>query len=199
VKLFITFCTILILTSCRGVDEDWNVEEGDFEVPPSSRRNICAFDLSDVEEEFDFFGKWEFAGFQDINSKQFDQLTCMARYAEFALSGEDYDNVFQVTLEINDKTDQDICSESKGFYIKTFSFEYSGCVDITVEGVTFLIDSAATKYQPGPASHTLPMHEFEARFIENLQETRVYHLDNNKLYLYGMPGDQRMSFLALED
>ncbi|TVP50002.1 MAG: hypothetical protein EA341_08530 [Mongoliibacter sp.] len=198
-KSFAVFGILLVLCACGTIDEPPNNEEITEEVTPRKNRNICAFDLSDVDGDFDLFGKWEFVAFQEAESGNLDQLTCMARWAEFALAGEDYDNVFQITLDILESHGNTENKTMFDFNIRTFSYEYFGQIELTIDTLLFLIDTIATKYHPNPASSTLPAHEFEARFFENLRETKVYHLDNNKLYLYGKHGDQRMTFLALED
>lgn len=194
------FITLIFFYSCLGPQEPpANGEQVVEEIPSTNRRDFCAFDLSDVEEEFELFRKWEFVGFQDIANKKFDQLTCMARVADFALSGEDFDNVFQIMLEIKEVDGPEESGQKTGFHIRTFSFEYAGLLDIDHEGMTFLFDTAATKTHPGPAFNTLPMLEFEGRLLKNLETAKVYQLDNNKLYLYTDSESHRMVFLALGD
>lgn len=191
---------MVLFFSCVNTQDPPVIEEEIAEDPPkTNRRDFCEFDLSDVEGEFDLFRKWEFVGFQEIASKKFDQLTCMARVADFALSGEDFDNVFQIILEIKEVDGPEDGGQKTGFHIRTFSFEYAGLLDIDTEGITFLLDTAATKSHPGPAFNTLPMLEFEGRFLKNLESAKVYHLDNNKLYFFTGSESHRMVFLALGD
>jgi hypothetical protein len=189
---------LLFLCACGGIDEQPVNEEITEDIPPRKNRDICQFDLSDKDGDFDLFGKWEFVAFQEIESKKLDQLTCMARWAEFALAGEDYENIYKITLDILEPY---VDTEDKSmfdFNIRTFSFEYSGQIELSDETLLFLIDTAATKYSPSSASTTLPAHEFEAKFLKNLEAAKVYHLENNKLYFYGS-SKERMTFLALED
>lgn len=197
-KSIAVFGILLFLSACGAIDEPPYNEEITEDISPRKNRDICQFDLSDKDGDFDLFGKWEFVAFQNIQDKKLDQLTCMARWAEFALAGEDYENVYKITLDI---LEPHVNTEDKSkfdFYIRTFSFEYSGQIELSDETLSFLIDSAATKYKPSSASTTLPAHEFEAKFLKSLEAVKVYHLENNKLYFYGS-GKERMTFLALED
>lgn len=197
---YFSLLILVILTSCINRESPKLLEEEIEEQPSKPKvQHICSIDLSDKEGDFEFYRVWEFAGFQDIQTKQLDNLTCLARVADFALNGEDFDNIFKITLEFGDSVTLDYCQDLTLFQARTFSFLLTGCVEESIEGIKLHIDLENRQFFQGPASNTLPMIAFEEDFLKGLKETKVYEIENNKLYLYGTKGRHRMAFVALED
>jgi hypothetical protein len=148
---------VLIFYSC--VRDDNPIPEEVIEVPQETRtRGVCDFDLSDKEGEFSFIRTWEFAGFQNLKDKKLDHLTCLARVADFALNGEDWDNLYKVTLtftEIPSKFEG--CQSYFTFEAISFGTKYSGCYIEDEGNISFFIPENGIEDLPSPAGSTLPV------------------------------------------
>jgi hypothetical protein len=151
--------------------------------PPAqeSGRNICDFDLSEKDGEYELAGKWEFAGFQDIHSGRMDNRTCLARIADFALTGEDYDTLYQVILNLSQDGKQ--CTESVFFDAISFSYHLQGCYQVDEEIITFVIPDSGIRTIPTFAGTTFPVQGFEIRFLEGLRSAKHFQIEKNKLFL----------------
>ncbi|WP_209331818.1 hypothetical protein [Lunatimonas salinarum] len=195
----------IAVTACVSPGDPIYPEEPAIPAPPTSPsppvqgsgRNICDFDLSEKEGEYELAGKWEFAGFQDIHSGRLDNLTCLARIADFALTGEDYDNLYQVILNLSQDRKQ--CNESVYFDAISFSYHLQGCYQVGEEGITFVIPESGIRSIPSLASTTYPVLSFEIRFLEGLRSAKNFQMEKNKLFLYGEKEEERMVFVSLDE
>jgi hypothetical protein len=167
---------------------------------PPKQRHICDFDISDKEGNFELYQKWEFVGFQDIRTGEFDQITtCNARIAHFALNGEDFDNLLKITLEFKTEiSESGNCEDLPSFESRTIARIIEGCYEDDADGISLVVDSTGITEIPSNVANTLPVHHFENTFLEYLRAAKVYHIQSNKLYLYGKEGRHRMTFLALD-
>ncbi|MCL6258539.1 hypothetical protein M3O96_05530 [Aquiflexum sp. TKW24L] len=164
------------------------------------KRGVCDFDLSDKEGEFSFLRTWELAGFQNLKDGKLDHLICLARVADFALNGEDWDNLYKVTLtftEIPSKFES--CQSDFTFEAISFGKKFTGCYIENEGNISFHVPDNGIELLPNPARNTLPIVQFDYDFLEYLKEAKVYQIEKNKLYIYGKAGDYRMTFVALED
>ncbi len=164
------------------------------------RRSICDFDISDREGTFDFYSTWEFAGFQNLNTPHLDNLTCMARVANFALNGEDYDNMIKITLHFNEEIEESgFCTDLPKFEASTFSYQFYGCFEKVDEDISFIVSMEDREYIPKSESTTFPVLEFEENFLKAIKAANAYQIEKNRLYLYGDESYSRMVFVALTD
>ncbi|MCC5937148.1 MAG: hypothetical protein JJU34_07690 [Lunatimonas sp.] len=199
------FLLFIAFTACVSPADPSYPEEPVIPAPPTppsppaqeSGRNICVFDLSEKEGEFELTGKWEFVGFQDMHSGRLDNLTCLARIAEFTLTGEDYDNLFQVILNLSQDGKQ--CSESIYFDAISFSSHLQGCYQVDEEVITFVIPDSGIRTIPSFAGTTFPVQGFEIKFLEGLRSAKHFQMENNKLFLYGEKEEERMVFISLDE
>lgn len=166
-------------------------------------KDVCCFDLSDQEGVFDIYSSWEFVEFLDVTNKpaMYDNLTCLARIAVFALGGEDYENVFKVTLQFS-KEDSEFseCQNSPAFSIRTFSHKITGCYSVGKSGgLTLSIPADGKEFMQIGASTTLPVLQFEYDFLKAIESVESYELVNNKLYLTSSQISEKLLFIAIED
>ncbi|WP_158860662.1 hypothetical protein [Lunatibacter salilacus] len=191
---------LFAFSACIPAEDSTYPEEVTLPTPPpieENRRNICDFDLSEKEGEYELAGKWEFAGFQDIQTGKMDNLTCLARIADFALSGEDYDNLFKVILNLSQVGGH--CNETVSFEAISFGSHFQGCYQADGEFITFVISESDIRSIPSSASTTFPVQGFEIRFLEDLRTARNFQIAKNKLYLYGEKEEERIVFVALDE
>ncbi|EMS32842.1 hypothetical protein C943_00848 [Mariniradius saccharolyticus AK6] len=195
--IFLLFSVIIF--SCKEDEIPISNEEVIVENPPK-QKHICDFDISDKEGNFELYRKWEFVGFQDIQTGEFDQnTTCSARIAHFALNGEDFDNLLKISLEFEKEiSESGNCADLRSFEARTIARIIEGCYEDDADGISMVIDSKGITEIPSNVANTLPVHHFENTFLEYLSAVKVYQIESNKLYLYGKEGRYRMTFLALE-
>lgn len=201
VKYLFFVWLIFLFAACVSSEKPNDPEEPS---PPSSTENdntdsrdICDYDLSGKEGEFTLTGKWEFAGFQKKSSDRLDHITCLARHADFALTGEDFDNVFKVILTLSEEMEG--CTDSAEFEAISFGSQMKGCFQADTENINLIIPQSGIVAVPRPANNTFPVIAFENAFLEGLTTAREFHIDRNKLYLYDDPEEKRMVFVALEE
>ncbi|MDR7129932.1 hypothetical protein J2X69_002278 [Algoriphagus sp. 4150] len=195
---------ILLLLGCSKEIE----EPEPFEPLPigsyCNPKDICCYDLSDKAGAFDLYSSWEFAGFQDITTDHgtLDNLTCFARTAVFALGGEDYDNVFKVTLQFS-KEDSKLseCPNLAAFNLRTFSNKITGCYSSSKAGnLSIVAPEEGIEFIPNNnASNTFPVLEFEADFLKAIESVESYEIKSNKLYLTSKSISEKLLFIAIED
>jgi hypothetical protein len=197
-RLSILFLAVILFSCIR--DNNPVIPEEVIETPQLERkRGLCDFDISDRDGEFTFLRTWEFAGFQNIRNGQLDNLTCMARVADFALNGEDLDNLFKVTLTFTEtKSKFEGCQSNFAFEAISFGTKYTGCYIENEENISFYFPENGIEILPNPARNTMPIAEFDSEFKIYLHEAKVYQIEKNKLFIYGKSGDYRMTFVALD-
>ncbi|WP_323831861.1 hypothetical protein [Algoriphagus sp. D3-2-R+10] len=166
-------------------------------------KDICCYDLSDEIGTFDLFSEWEFAGFQSStnDNETLDNLTCLARTAVFALGGEDYDNVFKVTLQFS-KEDSKLseCQNLDAFNLRTFSNKITGCYfSSDSENLSMVAPEKGIEFIPNHASSTFPVLQFEANFLKAIESVESYEIKSNKLYLTSKGISEKLLFIAIED
>lgn len=191
---------LLAFSACIPAADPTYPEESTPPPPPpveEKGRNVCDFDLSEKEGEYQLVGKWEFAGFQNIHSGRMDNLTCLARIADFALTGEDYDNLFKVILNLSQ--DNKDCNESDSFEAISFGSHFQGCYQVDEEVIKFVISESDIRSIPSPAATTFPVQGFDIKFLEGLRSAKHFHIAKNKLYLYGDKEEERMVFVTLDE
>ncbi|SFT75061.1 hypothetical protein SAMN04489724_2014 [Algoriphagus locisalis] len=166
-------------------------------------KDICCFDLSEKSGVYDLFSSWEFAGFQTISNghETLDNLTCLARNAVFALGGEDYDNLFKVTLQFsNEDSKISACENWAAFNLRTFSNKITGCYSSSEAGsLSMLTPEKGIEYIPNYASTTLPVSVFEDDFLKAIQSVESYEIKGNKLYLSSKGIREKLLFIANEN
>lgn len=205
-KMRLTFFLLpifLFLASCETA-----FEMPEEEVPePSAKefrcnpKDICCFDLSDKVGSYKLTSKWEFVAFQAEKGSSFDNLTCLARTARFALGGEDYENIFKITLQLGEKSSSlSGCADLPAFSFRSFDHQIDGCYKADSDGNMMINFSAENViYDPGIGSTTFPILEFEDRIKKSLLAVESYTIESNKLYLYTEGQKNPMVFLAIED
>ncbi|RAI95246.1 META domain-containing protein [Algoriphagus yeomjeoni] len=166
-------------------------------------KDICCYDLREKSGVYDLFSSWEFAGFQTItnDNESLDYLTCLARTAVFTLGGEDYDNVFKVTLQLS-KEDSKIsaCENLAAFNLRTFSNKITGCYSSSESGsLSMFTPEEGIEFIPNNASYTFPVLGFENDFLEAIQSVDSYEIKSNKLYLTTNSTSEKLLFIAIED
>jgi len=202
-SVFHLFPIFLFLASCETVLE---MPEEDVLEPSAKEfrcnpKDICCFDLTDKIRSYSLTSKWEFVAFQAEKGSSFDNLTCLARTARFSLGGEDYENVFKITLQFKEKPSSLVgCVDRPAFSFRSFDHEIEGCYAVDSNG-SMKIDFSPENvvYDPGIGSTTLPILEFEERVKKSLLAVESYKIESNKLYLYIKGQKNPMVFLALED
>ena len=198
-----SFFLLIFLLICSCVKEEMPNHEEEEVVDPIEevkRRNICEFDISDRDGTFDLFRTWEFAGFQNPNTQHLDNLTCMARVANFALNGEDYENMKNITLNLNEEIEESgFCTGFPKFEASTFSYNFHGCFENVDEEISFIVSMEDREYIPKPESTTFPVLEFEENFLKAIQAAKAYQIEKYRLYLYSAESNSRMVFVALDD
>lgn len=143
---------------------------------------------------------WELAGFQNIKNGQLDHLICLARVADFALNGEDWDNLYEVILTFTViKSQLEDCQSDFAFEAISFGTKFTGCYTEDQGNISFHIRKNGIEDLPSPASNTMPIVEFDPDYKSYLTGAKVYRTEKNKLYIYGKAGDYRMTFAPLED
>jgi hypothetical protein len=164
-------------------------------------KDICCFDLGDQVGEFDLFSNWEFIAFQHKKGSSFDNLTCNARIAVFALGGKNYDAVFRVMLKFEKSSSAlNSCVGLPRFELRTFSNEIKGCYaakkDQTIQLKT---PNESITYLQGPANTTLPVLAFEQDILADIQNVESYIIESNKLYLSVKGKSYKLLFVARKD
>jgi hypothetical protein len=164
-------------------------------------KDICCFDLTDKIGTYKLTSKWEFVAFQAEKGSSFDNLTCLARTARFALGGEDYENIFKITLQLGEKSSSLVgCADLPAFNFRSFDHQIEGCYVADSNGKMEIDFSPETVvYDPGVGSTTFPILEFEDRIKKSLLAVESYTIESNKLYLYMKGQKNPMVFLAIED
>lgn len=197
VLIFLLFSVVVF--SCKEDEIPIPNEEVIVENPPK-QRHICDFDISDKEGHFELYRKWEFVGFQEIQTGVFEQnITCGARMAHFALNGEDFENLLKITLEFEKEiSESGNCTDFPSFEAQTVARVIQGCYANKIDGFSLEVASSGITEIPSNVANTLPVHHFENTFLEYLRAVTVFQIQSNKLYLYGKEGSYRMTFLALE-
>ena len=164
-------------------------------------KDICCFDLTDKNGSYKLTSKWEFVAFQNEKGSSFDNLTCLARTARFSLGGEDYENVFKITLQLEEKPSTLVsCVNRASFSFRSFEHQIEGCYVVDSSGnmeINFSPENVV--YNPGVGSNTFPILEFEDRIKKSLLAVESFKIESNKLYLYMKGQKNPMVFLALED
>lgn len=161
-------------------------------------RDICCFDLGDQVGDFDLFSDWEFISFQETKGSSFDNLTCNARIAVFALGGENYESVFRVMLKFEKSaSDLNFCEDLPTFQLRTFSNEINGCYNAKKDqSIQLKTSNESITYLPGPANTTLPVLEFEQDILSDIQNVESYVIESNKLYLNVKGKSYKLLFVA---
>ena len=194
---------LVFLTSCETAFEmpEEELPEPIAKEVPCNPKNICCFDLKNRIGSFQLTSTWEFVAFQAEKGSSFDNLTCLARFARFSLSGEDYENVFKITLQLGEKSSSlSECADLPAFSFRSFDHQIDGCYEADSDGNMMINFSAENViYDPGIGSTTLPILEFEDRIKKSLLAVESYTIESNKLYLYMKDQKNPMVFLALED
>jgi hypothetical protein len=164
-------------------------------------KDICCFDLGDQVGTSDLFSNWEFIAFQRTKGSSFDNLTCNARIAVFALGGEKYDTVFRVMLKFEKlPSSLTYCGDLPGFELRTFSNQIKGCYNTNKDKTIQLkTQSESIVYIPGVASNTFPILEFEQDILEDIQNVESYVIESDKLYLTVKGKSYKLLFVARED
>ncbi|WP_111670813.1 hypothetical protein [Algoriphagus litoralis] len=196
------FLSFLIAACSTGIEEPEQIQPLPEVVNKGCNpKDPCCFDLSGRPGEYDLLDKWEFVGFQKSKEGYIDHLTCLARIAEFALGGEDFDNIFQITLQLSDKSsDHGLCDDFPDFEFRSFNHEILGCYESNSEGLLkFNFTEENITFFASPATTTLPMQEFETGIKKALSAVESYEIDENKLYLKVKDKSEKMLFLAMED
>ncbi|MCR9081815.1 MAG: hypothetical protein NXH89_05305 [Cyclobacteriaceae bacterium] len=164
-------------------------------------KDICCFDLSDRAGSYKLRSKWEFVAFQAEKGSSFDNLTCLGRTARFTLGGEDYENIFKITLQFGEKASSlGGCEDLPAFSFRSFDHQIDGCFQADSEGnmeINFSPENVV--YDPGIGSSTFPILEFEDRIKKSLLAVESYAIESNKLYLFMKDQKNPMVFLALKD
>lgn len=178
------FLLLIMLGACVQEPEEPVLEEEDSEIITEGR-SICSNDWEVLSGDFDLFRTWTFIGFEHTSKKEFSQLTCMARIADFALNGETFEDMSPIDLTfISDKACQ-INAFDIPWVANTIGFNFSGCLSETQDGIVEWEDSNRRTLLENPARNTLPVLEFDAQFIRGITGATVYIIKENRLYLYG--------------
>lgn len=194
---------LLFLASCETAIE---IPEEELPEPIVQKfqcnpKDICCFDLSDKNGSYKLTSKWEFVAFQAEKGSYFDNLTCLARTARFTLGGEDYENVFKITLQLGEKSSSLVgCADRPAFSFRSFDHQIEGCYETDSEGnlvINFSPENVV--YDPGIGTNTFPILEFEDKIKKGLLAVESYAIESNKLYLYMKGQKNPMVFLAVED
>ncbi|MCE7055169.1 hypothetical protein LZF95_10825 [Algoriphagus sp. AGSA1] len=201
-NLFNTFLILLLVGCAKEIEEPEPFEP----LPIGSGCNpkdICCYDLREKSGVYDLFSSWEFAGFQHITNgyETLDDLTCLARIAVFALGGEDYDNVFKITLQFS-KEDSKLagCQNLDAFNLRTFSNKITGCYSSTESGnLVIVAPEIGIEFIPNNASNTFPVLGFETDFLKAIESVESYEIKSNKLYLTSKDINEKLLFIAIED
>ncbi|WPR74654.1 hypothetical protein [Algoriphagus sp. NG3] len=195
---------ILLLLGCSEEIE----EPEPFEPLPigsyCNPKDICCYDLSDKEGAYDLYSSWEFAGFQDVTTdhETLDNLTCLARIAVFALGGEDYENLFKVTLQFSKEGSKlSECKDLAAFNLRTFSNKITGCYSSSnEENLSMVAPEKGIEFIPNNnASNTFPVLGFEADFLKAIESVESYEIKSNKLYLTSKGINEKLLFIAIEE
>lgn len=195
-KRFIFVLSLVFFSSCLSEDLA-EVEEIITENPGETGKvDFCEFDLADVSGDFSLFTTWEFVGFQHVNTKKFDQLTCMARVADLSQKEEALEDMQKITLNFSEDLKSDACGQALTFQVESISSRFSGCYQDGFDGISLYILEESIEYLAG--SSVLPVSSFNQHLINSLNNTKVYHIESNKLYLYGNTANERLVFLALD-
>lgn len=201
-NLLLSTVLLFFVSSCSSlIDTDPEVIESEIEKIQCNTVDVCCFDLSDQSGDYNLKSKWEFVGYQEEKGTPFDNLSCLARIAEFALGGEDYDKITRVTLILSEKTSPLInCENYPLFYFKSFNKEINGCYDSNQSGeILFNFGSENVILTPSNNYTTLPMVDFEQKIENDLSNVEKYEIDHNKLYLYIKGENKKMVFIAFMD
>lgn len=166
-------------------------------------KDICCYDLREKSGDYDLYSSWEFAGFQTItnDNESLDYLTCLARTAVFTLGGEDYDNVFKVTLQFsNEDSKISECENLSAFNLRTFSNKITGCYSRNEAGnLSMFTPEEGIEFIPNNASNTFPVLGFEDDFLRAIQSVESYEIKSNKLYFTSKGTSSKLIFIAIED
>lgn len=210
-KLFFNYSIITILLatilSCTTeieepeIDLEPEVIVPEIKKPVCNPKDVCCFDLSDQPGEFNLVSKWEFAGYQESKESLLDNLTCLARWAEFSLGGEDYDKITQVTLLLSDKmSSMPNCKDLPQFFFKSFNIAINGCYQTSgTNEINLHFSPEDVILTPSNNFTALPMVDFEQMIEKDLSNIEKYEIDNNKLYLQIKEKSEKMVFLAIEE
>ncbi len=200
-SLFVGFLIFFIVACSTEIEEPELIPH----LPEAAKKecnpkDICCYDLSGKHGLYDIFSRWEFVAFQKSKDNYFDNLTCLARIAEFALGGEDYDNVFQVTLQLSKKSSTlNSCGTLPSFEFRSFNHKILGCYEASPEGMLkFNFTEENITFFPSPAANTFPLLEFEMKIKESLAAVETYEIGQNKLYLNIKGQSEKMIFIAIE-
>ena len=200
---FFLFPILLFLASCETAFE---LPEEELPAPivkeiRCNPKDICCFDLKDKIGSYNLTSKWEFVAFQAEKGSSFDNLTCLARTARFTLSGEDYENVFKITLQLGGKSSPLIgCEDLLAFSFRSFDHQIYGCYEAdSEENLRIDFSPENVVYDPGIGNKTFPILEFENKIKNSLLAVESYTIESNKLYLYMKDQKNPMVFLALEE
>lgn len=195
-RLIIIF-SLFFFSSCLS-EELAEVEETISDNPSDPGKiDFCEFDLSDVEGDFDLFSTWEFVGFQHVNTKKFDILTCMARASDLSQKGEVVEDLQKIKLKFSKDGKSDACGQSLTFQVESISARFSGCYQDGFDGIVMYILEESMEVFAG--FNTMPVLAFNEHLINSLNNSKVYHLESNKMYLYGNTANERLVFVAIED
>ena len=202
-SVFHLFPVLLFLASCEtAIEMPKEALTGpiskEFRCNP---KDICCFDMRDKIGSYQLTSTWEFVAFQVEKGSSFDNLTCLARTARFTSSGENYDNIFKITLQLEEKSSSlSGCEDLPTFSFRSFDHQIKGCYGIDANG-SMKIDFSPENvvYDPGIGNKTFPILEFEGKIKKSLLAVESYKIESNKLYLYMKDQKNPMVFLALED
>jgi hypothetical protein len=200
------FCLLPILFFLASCDTAIEPPEEELSEPiveeiRCNPKDICCFDLKDKIGSYNLTSKWEFVAFQAEKGSSFDNLTCLARFARFTLSGEDYENVFKIILQLGEKASPlSGCEDLPAFSFRSFDHQIDGCYEADSEGnmrIDFFPENVV--YDPGVGTTTFPILEFENKIKNSFLAVESYTIESNKLYLYMKNQKNPMVFLALEE
>lgn len=196
-KRFIVVFSLVFFSSCLSEDLA-EVEEIISENPGEAESlDFCEFNLADVAGDFSLFTTWEFVGFQHVSSKKFDKLTCMARASDLFQKGEVLEDMQKITLVFSEDGKSVACGEALTFQVESISARFNGCYQEGFEGIAMNILEESLEFFPG--FNTLPVLAFNEHLINSLNNAKVYHIESNKMYLYGNSANERLVFLALDE
>src|SRR5690606_23046154 len=120
-KILWVLLLVTSLSCSRQLDDDEQLSPPQVVKKECNPKDVCCFDLSDKPGEYDLLSQWEFVAFQKSKDSYFDNLSCLARIAEFSLGGEDYNNVFKVTLKLSENSSPlNSCETLPGFVFRSF-------------------------------------------------------------------------------
>lgn len=196
-KRFLFVFSLVFFYSCLSEDLA-ELEEIISENPGETERfDFCKFDLADLEGDFSIFTTWEFVGFQHVNTKEFDNLTCLARAADLSQKGEVLEDMQKITLKFSEDGKSVACGQALTFEVESISTRFSGCYQEGFDGISLFILEESIEYLEGYSA--MPVVSFNQHLYNSLNNTKVYHIESNKMYLYGNTANERLVFLALEE